>query len=109
MEELLINSGMRETRAVILVDGVLEDIWIERRTSKGLVGNIYKGRVIRVLPGMQSAFIDIGLERSGFLHVADIEAAHGEDGVKPIEKVLTEGMSLLVQVAKDRSARKARV
>ena len=101
MEELLINSGMRETRAVILVDGVLEDIWIERRTSKGLVGNIYKGRVIRVLPGMQSAFIDIGLERSGFLHVADIEAAHGEDGVKPIEKVLTEGMSLLVQVAKD--------
>ena len=61
MEELLINSGMRETRAVILVDGVLEDIWIERRTSKGLVGNIYKGRVIRVLPGMQSAFIDIGL------------------------------------------------
>ena len=82
MEELLINSGMRETRAVILVDGVLEDIWIERRTSKGLVGNIYKGRVIRVLPGMQSAFIDIGLERSGFLHVADIEAARASNLLK---------------------------
>ncbi len=92
---------MRETRAVVLCDGILEDIWIERNASRGLVGNIYKGRVIRVLPGMQSAFVDIGLERSGFLHVADIESARDSAGTKPIEKVLAEGMSLLVQVAKD--------
>ena len=102
MDEILINCAMRETRAVVLSDGVLEDIWIERNASRGLVGNIYKGRVIRVLPGMQSAFVDIGLERSGFLHVADIESAReAGGGMKPIEKVLTEGMSLLVQVAKD--------
>ncbi len=102
MDEILINCAMRETRAVVLSDGVLEDIWIERNASRGLVGNIYKGRVIRVLPGMQSAFVDIGLERSGFLHVADIEAAReAGGGMKPIEKVLAEGMSLLVQVAKD--------
>ena len=101
MEEILVNCSLRETRAVVLSDGVLEDIWIERIASKGLVGNIYKGRVIRVLPGMQSAFVDIGLERSGFLHVADIEGARDGANVKPIEKVLTEGMSLLVQVAKD--------
>lgn len=77
-------------------------MYIERACAKGIVGNIYKGKVARVLPGMQSAFVDIGLERTGFLHVADLFEAHSEDGdTKPIEQVLHEGQALMVQVAKD--------
>lgn len=75
---------------------------MERSSARGLVGNVYQGRVVRVLPGMQSAFVDIGLERTGFLHVADLFEAHSEDGeTKPIERVLHEGQALMVQVAKD--------
>ena len=77
--------------------GVVQELLIERAASRGLVGNIYVGRVARVLPGMQSAFIDVGLERAAFLHVADIWGR----GEKPIEKILAEGQPLLVQVLKD--------
>lgn len=101
MEEILINCSPRETRAAILTDGILQEIHLERAVSRGLVGNVYLGRVARVLPGMQSAFINIGLERTAFLHVADIEEAHRDDAVLPIERVLHEGQSVIVQVAKD--------
>ena len=102
MDEILINCSPRETRVGVLVDGVLEDLHIERTCSRGLVGNVYMGKVIRVLPGMQSAFVDVGLERTGFLHVLDIEQARQENGdIRPIEKILTDGQRLLVQVAKD--------
>lgn len=82
--------------------GAVQELHIERGSHVGMVSNIYVGRVKRVLPGMQSAFIDIGLERSAFLHVADIwENRHNGDPPKPIEKVLHEGQTLLVQVIKD--------
>ena len=68
-QDILINCAPRETRVAILVDGVLEDLHIERAAGRGLVGNVYMGKVLRVLPGMQSAFVDIGLERTAFLHV----------------------------------------
>lgn len=102
MEDILINCSPRETRVGVLTDGVLEDLHIERRASRGLVGNVYLGRVMRVLPGMQSAFVDVGLERTAFLHVLDIEQAYQPGGeTRPIEKLLTEGQNLLVQVSKD--------
>ena len=102
MEEILINCTPREIRVAILVNGILEDRHIERTASRGLVGNVYMGRIVRVLPGMQSAFVDVGLERTAFLHVHDIEKARLPNGeYKPIEKILTEGQHLLVQVAKD--------
>ena len=101
MEDILINYTPRETRAAILVDGILQEILIERAVSRGLVGNVYLGKVVRVLPGMQSAFVDVGLERTAFLHVADIAEAHTDSGCQPIERVLHEGQSLVVQVAKD--------
>lgn len=102
MEDILVNCNPEETRVAVLVDGILEDLHIERDCSRGLVGNIYLGRVVRVLPGMQSAFIDVGLERTAFLHVLDIESAHiGPGQVAPIEKVLCEGQNIMVQVAKD--------
>ena len=101
-EELFIHCSAQETRVALMVNGVLEDLHIERRAQRGLVGNVYKGKVIRVLPGMQSAFIDIGLQRSAFLHINDIYSARQEDGTyKPIEYVLHEGESLMVQVSKD--------
>lgn len=102
MENILINCTPRETRVATIIDGILQDLFIERSAARGLVCNIYYGKVVRVLPGMQSAFVDIGLERTAFLHVADIAEAH-RDGEKtlPIEKVIHEGQSIMVQVAKD--------
>jgi ribonuclease G len=101
VEEVLINYSPRETRVAILVDGILQEIHLERQVSRGFVGNVYLGRVARVLPGMQSAFINIGLERTAFLHVADITEAHQGDKTLPIERVLHEGQAVMVQVAKD--------
>lgn len=102
MQDILINCSPRETRVAVLIDGILEDLHIERVANRGLVGNIYMGRVLRVLPGMQSAFVDIGFERTAFLHILDIEGARLENGeYKPIEKMLTDGQRLLVQVSKD--------
>jgi ribonuclease G len=101
-EEILINVTPQETRVAVMQLGVVQDMHIERSSSRGIVSNVYFGKVIRVLPGMQSAFIDIGLERSAFLHVADIwENSISADTAKPIEKVLFEGQSLLVQVIKE--------
>jgi ribonuclease G len=101
-EEILINVTPQETRVAVMQQGVAQELHIERGSHLGIVSNVYVGRVKRVLPGMQSAFIDIGMERSAFLHVADIwENRHNGDAAKPIEKVLSEGQSLLVQVVKE--------
>jgi len=101
-EEILINVTPQETRVAVMQQGVAQELHIERGSHLGIVSNVYLGRVKRVLPGMQSAFIDIGMERSAFLHVADIwENRHNGDAAKPIEKVLSEGQSLLVQVVKE--------
>ncbi len=101
-EEILINVTPQEIRVALMQQGAVQELHIERGSHLGMVSNVYVGRVKRVLPGMQSAFIDIGLERSAFLHVADIwENRHNGDAAKPIEKVLYEGQSLLVQVIKD--------
>jgi ribonuclease G len=100
-EEILINVTPQETRVAILYLGAVQELHIERASQRGLVGNIYLGRVSRVLPGMQSAFVDIGLERAAFLHVADIWETRSETPQRPIERILHEGQSLLVQVIKD--------
>ncbi|HZF26154.1 MAG TPA: Rne/Rng family ribonuclease, partial [Steroidobacteraceae bacterium] len=72
--EILVNATPRESRAAVLENGVLQEVFIERASRRGLTGNIYKGRVSRVLPGMQAAFIEIGLARTAFLHASDIAA-----------------------------------
>ncbi|MBS1208798.1 MAG: ribonuclease [Proteobacteria bacterium] len=101
-EAYLINFTPQETRVALLYNGVVQELHIEREHSRGFVGNIYLGKVVRVLPGMQSAFIDIGLDRTAFLHVADIwiDRAAGEIQ-RPIERILNEGQTLMVQVLKD--------
>ena len=102
INQILVNMTPQETRVAILELGVAQEIHVERAKARGLVGNIYWGRVARVLPGMQSAFIDLGLERAAFLHVADIWSARNTDEhIKPIEKLLSDGQPLLVQVIKD--------
>ena len=101
-EDILINFTPQETRVAIMYQGVAQELHIERTASRGLVGNVYVGRIVRILPGMQSAFIDVGLERTAFLHVADIwEPRHNGDPVRPIERILFEGQSVVVQVIKD--------
>ena len=101
-EEILVNVTPQETRVAVIEQGVTQEVHVERASSRGLVGNIYMGRVIRVLPGMQSAFINIGGERAAFLHVADIRGQRGNgDAATPIEKILGEGQNLMVQVVKD--------
>ena len=104
-EEILVNHAAHETRVALVQQGVVQELHIERTASRGLVGNVYLGKVSRVLPGMQSAFVDIGMERAAFLHVADLwqSRAHAQNAGHPlpIEKVLFEGKPLLVQVIKD--------
>jgi ribonuclease G len=102
-EEVLVNITPQETRVAVLHAGAAQELLVERAASRGLVGNLYVGRVARVLPGMQSAFIDIGLERAAFLHVADLRAERRPNGEppRPIEKQLARGQPLLVQVVKD--------
>jgi ribonuclease G len=100
--EILINVTPQETRVAVLQQGVVQELHVERESSRGLVGNIYLGQVSRVLPGMQSAFVQIGLDRAAFLHVADLWGhRQNPDEAKPIEKTLHEGQKLLVQVIKD--------
>ncbi|HLB08717.1 MAG TPA: Rne/Rng family ribonuclease, partial [Gemmatimonadaceae bacterium] len=99
--EILINVTPQETRVAMLEQGVVQELHIERASARGLVGNICLGRVARVLPGMQSAFIEIGLERAAFLHIADIWEHRQNDEHRPIERILREGQTLLVQVIKD--------
>ena len=101
-EEILINVTPQETRVAVMQQGVVQELHVERIGSRGLVGNIYLGEVSRVLPGMQSAFIQIGLDRAAFLHVADIWGhRQNQDAAKPIERILHDGQKLLVQVIKD--------
>ncbi len=103
-QEILINVTPQETRVAVLEKGIAQEIHIERSSSLGIVGNIYRGTVCRVLPGMQSAFVEIGLQRAAFLHVADIMECHvsGEPQTeRPIQEVLFEGQSIIVQVIKE--------
>ncbi len=103
-EEILINVTPSEVRAALLENGVLQEVYVERTARRGLISNIYKGRVSRVLPGMQAAFVDIGLERTAFLHASDIAAPNVEeasDEVPNIKDLVREGSEILVQVVKD--------
>src|SRR6266404_4956666 len=121
-KEMIISSNGHETIVAILEDDLAAEIFVERERQRGVVGNVYKGRVSKVLPGMQSSFIDIGLERDGFLYVADVidtleefeklESAEDDDEPKgrdrdrdkpqlKIEELLREGQEILVQVVKE--------
>ncbi len=104
-EDILINVTPQETRIAIVSEGSTQELHIERSQTRGLAGNVYLGRVVRVLPGMQSAFIDIGLERAAFLHIDDNLEAHQKDSSPgkpvPIERRLTDGQSIMVRVIKD--------
>jgi len=105
--EIFVNVTPRESRAAVIENGVLQEVFIERANRRGLTGNIYKGKVSRVLPGMQAAFIDIGLERTAFLHASDMirrppeaEGLETPDDVN-IRELVAEGDEVLVQVLKD--------
>ena len=114
-EELLVNVTPRETRVAVVENGMLQELHIERGSQRGVVGNIYKGKVQRVMPGMQAAFVDIGLERAAFLHANDIfrsaplDAVAGDDAPAapppqmqiPIADLLRDGAEVVVQVVKD--------
>jgi len=115
-EEILVNVTPRETRVAVVENGMLQELHIERGWSRGVVGNIYKGKVQRVMPGMQAAFVEIGLDRTAFLHANDIQRAlparegEGEEvapapvpaaAVPPISELLREGQDVVVQVVKD--------
>ena len=109
-QDILINWSPQETRVAVVENGAVQELHVERTLERGLVGNVYLGKVVRVLPGMQSAFIDIGLERAAFLHVADVwqrqeggEApmfARKGEPLVPIEKQVFEGQAIMVQVIK---------
>ena len=103
-EEILVNVTPREVRAALLENGILQEVYVERTTRRGLISNIYKGRISRVLPGMQAAFVDIGLERTAFLHASGIVQRDGENGdaqLPDIRELIREGEEVLVQVVKD--------
>ncbi len=114
-EEILVNVTPQETRVAIVDNGMLQELHIERIDAKGIVGNIYKGKVVRVLPGMQAAFVEIGLERTAFIHardarpvliMGDSEEDENQEGneannEKPINELVREGQEILVQVVKD--------
>jgi ribonuclease G len=114
--ELIINVRSQETRVALLEDRVLVELYIERTKDRGIVGNIYKGKVVKVLPGMQAAFVDIGLEKASFLYVTDVYGGmedyeemgfQGEEmtpyfnSSSQIEDLLSEGQEVLVQVSKE--------
>jgi ribonuclease G len=106
-QEIFIHSAHHETRVVVMEHGAVQELHVERHSQRGVVGNVYTGKVIRVLPGMQSVFIDVGLEKAAFLHVADLwqHKRHDVnalgDKLTPIEKLMFPGQTLLVQVLKD--------
>ncbi|MFZ2508964.1 MAG: ribonuclease G [Steroidobacteraceae bacterium] len=104
--EILVNVTPRESRAAVVDQGVVQELYVERVNRRGLAGNIYKGRASRVLPGMQAAFIEIGLDRAAFLHASDIVPPGLEAGVETqafenIRDLVNEGDTILVQVLKD--------
>ncbi|MBT8448929.1 MAG: ribonuclease G [Gammaproteobacteria bacterium] len=104
-DEVLINATPRETRVAVVENGIVQELMLERMSRRGIVGNIYKGKVLRVLPGMQSAFVDIGAERAAFLHLSDINQPKAERGEEEattdITKLLSAGDKVVVQVIKD--------
>ncbi len=110
-EEILINVTPRETRVAVVENGMLQEVHVERASKRGYVGNIYKGRVQRVMPGMQAAFVEIGLDRAAFLHASDIVRpelpegaegnAHGNGHTPSISELVHEGQEVVVQVVKD--------
>jgi ribonuclease G len=99
--ELLVNVTPQETRVAFIENGILQEIYLEREATRGILGNIYVGRVARVIPGMQAAFIDLGIERAGFLHVKDLMIALGADTLPAISEVLHQGERIIVQVVKE--------
>ena len=115
--EILINSSPFETRVALLEEGRLAEFYVERAKDRGITGNIYKGKVVRVLPGMQSAFVEVGLQRTAFLHVTDIRDTFEDDdeedadkggkredkshGQGRIQDLLKEGQEITVQAAKE--------
>ena len=99
-EEILINTTPMESRVAVVENGVLQEVHVERTQKRGIVGNIYKGKVVRVLPGMQAAFVDIGLERAAFIHAGEISSREGASSDN-ISALVHEGQSLVVQVTKD--------
>jgi ribonuclease G len=106
VKEILINATAREVRAAFVESGVLQELFIERVSRRGLIGNIYRGRVSRVLPGMQAAFVDLGLERTAFLHASDVaRSPHADTPDREreanIRDVVHEGQELLVQILKE--------
>ena len=101
-EEILVNITPQETRVAIIQQGTVQELHVERAQSRGIVGNVYLGKVTRVLPGMQSAFVDIGLDKAAFLHVADLWTPKNSQAENtPIEKLVFDGQTILVQVLKD--------
>ena len=101
-EEILVNVTPSEVRAALLENGILQEVHIERASRRGVISNIYKGNVTRVLPGMQAAFVEIGLQRTAFLHASDIvRLGNGDDDLPSIRELVREGDDLLVQVVKD--------
>ena len=104
-EEILINVTPQETRVAVVENGVLQEVHIERTRNRGIVGNIYKGKVCRILPGMQAAFVEIGLERAAFLQVSDIRGNgngnNGDHSEQSIAELLRDGQEVIVQVIKD--------
>jgi ribonuclease G len=110
-EEILINVTPRETRVALVENGMLQEVHVERTSRRGYVGNVYKGRISRVMPGMQAAFVEVGLERAAFLHASDIVRPHatltGENGetsvapTPPINELVRDGQEIVVQVVKD--------
>jgi ribonuclease G len=106
-EEILINVTPREVRAALLENGILQEVTVERAARRGLISNIYKGKVSRVLPGMQAAFVEIGLARTAFLHASDIVGkgpgsnGNGDHEGPDIRELVREGNEVLVQVVKD--------
>ncbi|MDF7671197.1 ribonuclease G [Orbaceae bacterium ESL0721] len=107
--ELLMNVTPSETRVAYIEDGILQEIHVDRESKRGIVGNIYKGKIIRILPGMQAAFVDIGLEKAAFLHASDImphtecvsDSEQEQFQVKDISELVRQGQALMVQVVKD--------
>ncbi|MFC3607843.1 ribonuclease G [Stutzerimonas tarimensis] len=104
-EEILINITPMESRVAVVENGVLQEVHVERTQKRGIVGNVYKGKVVRVLPGMQAAFVDIGLDRAAFIHASEISSREG-NAVEPISTLVHEGQSLVVQVTKDPISKK---
>ena len=119
-KEMIVTSNGHQTQVAVLEDDLLTELYVERENQRGVVGNVYKGRVSKVLPGMQSAFVDIGLERDGFLYVSDVvdtleafekmetgdededdDEAEGGNAQAKIEDLLKEGQDILVEVTKE--------